>query len=166
MPCMVADYTFSPFKVVWKYIASEFTCAVVGSLSDEYLGGKVVVPDHRLMLIPCNDESEAHYVCGLLNSSISRFTVKSFVIGTQISTYVLEHIAVPQFDAENPIHTCLAALSQQAHQLAAADQPPEGSDPSGGLAAIEAQVDEAAAELWGITDRELREIRRSLEELG
>jgi hypothetical protein len=34
------------------------------------------------------------------------------------------------------------------------------------LAAVEAQVDEAAAELWGITDRELQEIRRSLEELG
>ena len=32
--------------------------------------------------------------------------------------------------------------------------------------AVEAQVDEAAAELWGITDRELQEIQRSLEELG
>jgi hypothetical protein len=31
---------------------------------------------------------------------------------------------------------------------------------------VEAQVDEAAAELWVITDRELREIRRSLGELG
>jgi hypothetical protein len=33
------------------------------------------------------------------------------------------------------------------------------------LAAVEAQVDEAAAELWAITDWELKEIRRSLEEL-
>jgi len=31
---------------------------------------------------------------------------------------------------------------------------------------IESQVDDAAAELWGIADKELREIRRSLEELG
>jgi len=30
----------------------------------------------------------------------------------------------------------------------------------------QAQVDEEAAELWSITDRELKEIRRSLEELG
>jgi hypothetical protein len=37
--------------------------------------------------------------------------------------------------------------SRQARQLAAS-QPPEGSEPSGGLAAIEAQVDEAA-ELCG-----------------
>ena len=55
--------------------------------------------------------------------------------------------------------THLAALSQQAHQLAAAGD-------EAGLAAVEAQVDEAAAELWSITDRELKEIRRSLEELG
>ncbi len=56
----------------------------------------------------------------------------------------------------------IARHSQQAHQLAAADQPPEGSKPSGGLAAIEAQVDEAAAELLGIKDKELKEICRSL----
>ncbi|MDY7041406.1 MAG: hypothetical protein SVX38_11135 [Chloroflexota bacterium] len=30
---------------------------------------------------------------------------------------------------------------------------------------VEAQVNEAAAELWGITDKELQEIHRSLEEL-
>lgn len=53
----------------------------------------------------------------------------------------------------------LAALSQQAHQLAVA-----GDEVS--LAAVEAQVDEAARELWGITDREMKEIRRSLEKLG
>jgi hypothetical protein len=29
-----------------------------------------------------------------------------------------------------------------------------------------AQVDAAAAELWGITDKGLQEIRRSLKELG
>ena len=49
--------------------------------------------------------------------------------------------------------------SQQARQLAAAGD-------EAGLATVEAQVDEAAAELWGLTDRELKEIRRSLEELG
>jgi len=46
---------------------------------------------------------------------------------------------VPQFDAENPIHTYLAALSQQAHQLAAA-----GDE---GLAAVEAQVDDPVVPL-------------------
>lgn len=34
------------------------------------------------------------------------------------------------------------------------------------LAEVEAQVDEAAAELWGITEGELQEIRQSLRKLG
>jgi hypothetical protein len=59
---------------------------------------------------------------------------------------------------DDPIHTRLAALSQQAHQLAA-------SGDEAGLAALEAEVDEAAAELWGLTAKELTEIRRSLEEM-
>lgn len=49
----------------------------------------------------------------------------------------------------------IARHSQQAHQLAAA-----GDEAS--LAAVEAPMDEAVAELWGITDRELKEIERSL----
>jgi hypothetical protein len=78
---------------------------------------------------------------------------------TDITTHILKVIGIPKFDAANPIHTRLAALSQQAHQLAAA-----GDEAS--LAEVEAQVDEAATELWGITDKELKEIQRSLEELG
>jgi len=155
----VAPYTFAPYKVVWREQASTFTVAVVGSKE-----GKVIVPDHKLMLVPFEDEQEAHFVCGALASVIAQLVVKSYVVSVSTSTHVLQHIAVPKFDAENPIHTRLAALSQQAHQLAAT-QPCEGSKPSQGLDAIEAQVDEAAAELWGITEKELREIRRSLAEL-
>jgi len=61
-----------------------------------------------------------------------------------------------------------AVLSQQAHQLATAQTSEvcETSEVSGQLAEVEAQVDEAAAQLWGITEAELQEIRRSLAELG
>ena len=69
------------------------------------------------------------------------------------------HIALPQSDDVNTVHTRLATLSQRAHELAAAGD-------EAGLAAVETQVDQAAAELWGIADKELTEIRRSLEELS
>ena len=82
---------------------------------------------------------------------------------SDITTHILKVIGIPKFDTENPIHTRLAALSQQAHALA---KDPKGLQDPSGLLNIEAQVDEAAAELWGITDRELKEIRRSLAELG
>ena len=149
----VAHYTFAPYKVVWREQASTFTVAVVGSKE-----GKVIVPDHKLMLVPFEDEQEAHYVCGALSSTIAQLVVKSYVVSVSTSTHVLEYIAVPQFDPENPLHARLLALSQRAHKFA------ETGDEAG-LINIETQLDEAAAELWGITDQELEDIQRSLEEL-
>jgi len=154
----VAPYTFAPYKVVWREVAHGLNAAVVSTHPSGRLGDKVIIPDHTLILIPCKSADEAHLVCATLNSAPSRLVVQAYV-ALHPSPHVLQHIAVPQFDAENPTHARLAALSQQAHRLAAAGD-------EIGLEAVEAQVDEAAAELWGITDRELGEIRRSLEELG
>jgi hypothetical protein len=154
----VGGYTFAPYKVVWREVASGINAAVVSDHRDNRLGDKMVIPDHTLVLVPCESADEAHFVCATLNSSPSRLVVQAYV-ALHPSPHVLQYIAVPRFDVSNFIHTRLAALSQQAHELAAA-----GGET--GLADIEAQVDEAAAEVWGITDRELKEIRRSLEELG
>jgi len=155
----VALYTFAPYKVTWKALARQTAVTVVSTLEDEWFDEpKVIIPEHNTIFIPTQLEQEAHYLCAVLNSAISSSVVQSHS-SLFYSASILEHIAIPQFDAENPIHTRLAALSQQAHRLAAAGD-------EAGLAEVEAQVDEAAAELWGLTDRELREIRRSLEELG
>ena len=154
----VALYTFAPYKVVWREVARGINAAVVSTHQSSHLEDKVIIPDHTLILIPCESANEAHFVCATLNSAPSRLVVQAYV-ALHPSPHVLKHIAVPQFDAANHIHTRLAALSQQAHQLAVAGD-------EAGLTEVEAQVDEAAAELWGITARELQEIRRSLEELG
>jgi SAM-dependent methyltransferase len=150
----IGEYTFSPYKMVFRYIASELTCAVIGSSR-----GKVVIPDHKLVLCPFDTELEAHFVCATLNSSLVRFVVGSYSIETQFSTHVLEHIAVPKFDQANPLHCQLAGLSQQAHHAAA----------SGDLVqvqAIEEKIDQLSAQLWKLSDEELREIQESLKELG
>jgi hypothetical protein len=154
----VAPYTFAPYKVVWPEVAHCINATVVSDHQSTHLADKVIVPDHTLILIPCECASEAHFICAALNSAPSHLVVQAYV-ALHPSPHVLQHIALPQFDAENHIHTRLAALSQQAHELATA-----GDEAT--LAQVEAQVDEAAAELWGITDSELKEIRRSLEELG
>jgi len=53
----------------------------------------------------------------------------------------------------------LAALSQQAHEATAAGDAVRVRE-------IEVEIDRLAAELWGLTEEELREIQESLEELG
>ncbi|MCD6290598.1 MAG: hypothetical protein J7M34_08855 [Anaerolineae bacterium] len=85
--------------------------------------------------------------------------MNSYSVGTQFSTHVFDFVAVPSFDANDPSHMRLVCLSHQAHEATAAGDTERVQE-------IEAEIDELAAELWGLTKEELREIRESLEELG
>jgi len=147
----VSENTFAPFKVVWKEQSSEFECAVVSSID-----GKVIVPDHKLMLVPFQGEGEAHYVCSLLNSTVSQFIVQAYTISTQQSTHILENIKIPKYDPKNEMHKELARLSKQCHEKVAAGI---------SVSDLEEQIDELAAELWGLSKEELKEIKDSLEEM-
>ena len=60
------------------------------------------------------------------------------------------------FDPKNELYQGLSRLSKQCHEKAAA-----GIDVND----LEEQIDELAAELWGLTKEELAEIKDSLEEL-
>ena len=150
----VGRYTLSPWKVVWREQASTMTASVVGEVL-----GKLVVPDHKLMLVPCQCEDEANYVCALLNSAITRLLVSSYAIEVSMDPHILEHVGIPRFEEVNPLHQRLAELGGAAHAATAAGETAK-------VAAIEAEVDRAAAQLWGLTDVELLEIRRGLAELN
>jgi SAM-dependent methyltransferase len=149
----VGEYTFKPYKVVWREQASVLTCAVVGKKE-----GKMVIPDHKLMFCAFNNLEETHFVCACLNSSPSQFIVKSYSIETSISTHVLDYVRIPRFDKENSIHVNLAHLSRQAHAKA-------GKDDIDALLKIERQIDALAAELWSLSKTQLKDIQDSLEDL-
>ncbi|MEM1918154.1 MAG: hypothetical protein QW504_05680 [Sulfolobales archaeon] len=171
----IGPYTFAPYKVVWKNIAgaitgkAEFSCAVIGSVSDKYLGIKPIIPNVKLMLIPLNSEDEAYYLSGILNSVITRFIVASYVIETDISTHIVDHIYIPKFDPNNPIHNQISQLSKKAHELAKCIygevKPSYCSglrSPEEELAKVEEQIDILVAELYGIPEDALQDIRRLL----
>src|SRR5205823_4617425 len=103
----VGPYTFAPWKVVWREQTSFLTAAVVKKPK----GRNAVVPDHKLMLCPCESGEEAHYVCALLNSSPAQFIVKSYALETSISTHVLNYVRIPKFDAKDKLHVRLADSS-------------------------------------------------------
>ncbi len=148
----IGHYTFAPFKLVWKEQSSPFQCAVISTHND-----KTIIPDHKLMLVPFDNEKEAHFVCALLNSTFSQFIVQAYTISTQQSTHILSNIKIPKYDDKSRIHLDLANLSKQCHEKTAA-----GIDVSD----LEAQIDELAAELWGLTKDELKEIQESLREMA
>ena len=76
-----------------------------------------------------------------------------------VSMSFVRALAIHHYDAANPTHHQLAALSQEAHAATAAGDAARVQE-------IEAEIDRLAAGLWGLSRQELEEIQRSLEELG
>lgn len=149
----IGDYSFNPWKVVWREQASAMTASVVGEVE-----GKPILPDHKLMLVPCSNVQEAHYVCSLLNSAITRLVVVSYAISIQMDPHILDNVGIPYFDPSNPVHARLADLSAAAHVAAKTGD-------SSRLDGIETEVDREAAKVWGVTDEDLKEIWRNLDEV-
>ena len=150
----VSESTFSPYKVVWKSLANGSQAVVVGT-APVGKERKVIIPEHNTMLVPFQNSNEAHYFCALFNCSITSFLIVAY-ISWFYSTHVLENIAIPKFNSENSIHQDLSNLSKQCHEKTAS-----GID----VTDLEEQIDELAAELWGLTKDELKDIKDSLAEL-
>jgi hypothetical protein len=153
--------TFAPYKVVWKYVAGkisgkgEFSSVVMGPTEDNWLGGKVVIPNEKCIIVPFDNEDEAHYVCAVLNSSVAQLIVMSYTIETQISTHVLKHVHVPRFGPTNPVHIQLSDLSKRAHELAKAGKDEE-------LNEVEREINQIVARLYGISNKGLKEIEKTI----
>ena len=155
----VGDYTFAPTKVVWRYIASEFTCAVIDVATMPNAKTKPIIPETKLVLVPFEDPAEAHFLCAILSSSINRFLVMSYAVNIQIATHVLNHLAVPEFDRSDDTHQRLAELSRQAHNAAKAAD-------TAIVEGIETEIDTLVAKLWGLTPEEAKDVAESLKEIA
>lgn len=152
----IGPYTIKPYKVAWKYVAQDLTCSVFGHENEN--DNKLIIPDCKLMFVGCEKRYEAHYLSALLNSTVSRLLVKSYTIGTQISTHVLDNVAIPEFNNEDETHQHLAKLSIEAHKATKNKE-------TNRLGEIEQNINQTAAAFWGIEDEQLIDINESLDEL-
>lgn len=176
----IGRYTFSPYKVVWKNISgavtgkADFSCAVLGSVKDPYLGEKLVIPNIKLVLVPVDSEEEAHYLAGILNSIPVRAAVASYVVETEISAHVLEYIKIPRYDPGDYLHNKISQLSAKAHRQAEriyikrstgnGEEGPEYSEEP--LEELEREIDLTASEILGISRVELEGLKALLKKLS
>ena len=157
----VGDYTFAPYKVVWTRVAKDISGSVVDSANVVGIS-KPIVPAETAVLVAFEEETEAHYFCSVLNSTPWRYVIVSTAVhgtGGFGSPNVLEKARIPGYHGGNPAHRRLALLSKEAHEATAAGDLTRVQE-------IETEIDQLAAELWGLTEAELREIQESLAELG
>ena len=149
----VSWFTFAPWKVVWREQASAFTAAVA-----ELDGERPIIPDHKLMMVPAQSRTEAHYLCAVLNSAPFALAVASYAVQIQMDTHILDNVAAPLFSERNEVHQRLAELSQRAHGAV-------GSGDEAEARRVDEEVDLLVGRLWELSEDEMAEVRRSLEEL-
>jgi hypothetical protein len=115
--CRVGQYTFSPHKVVWRYIHKHFTCAVLEPIP--WIDGqlKTMIPQEKLMMIPTSSAMEAYYLCALLSSSAICTIVEALMMDSHISTHVIQNLNLPKFCSDNRLQLELASLCQKGHHL-------------------------------------------------
>jgi methylase of polypeptide subunit release factors len=120
----IGNYTFAKYKVLWKRMANDIVASVVSQVKTPF-GYKAVIGTDTTALFATDNESEAHYLCAIINSKPVRDFIKSFSsAGRGFGTpSVMEHVGIPKFDPKNLLHQKLSEISKKCHQLKA-----EGKD--------------------------------------
>jgi methylase of polypeptide subunit release factors len=152
------------YKVVWKRIAGAITGKAISFAStvlEPYKGRPIILND-SLILIPFEKPEEAYYVSGVLNSSIALLAIASYTYELRQETHITQYIRIPKFDQSNPFHQKLSQLSQKAHELAKKYYEQNDLVAQDGLRKVEEEIDKTVAQLYGIDDEELNEIKKCL----
>jgi hypothetical protein len=136
--------TSSNYKVVWQRMSNDIFAAVGSEIKTPY-GYKKIIPLDTTSFFPINSESEAHYLCAIINSKPVRDFIRSFSsAGRGFGTpSVMEHVGIPKFDTKNKIHIKLADLSMECHKLKL-----KGEDRE--IEKLEEEIDELVKKLFNI----------------
>lgn len=160
------------YKVVWKAIAGgisgkavSFASAVVEPTEDKVLGKKKVVLTHSLITISSDNEDEAYYISGVLNSAPVLFVIASYTYEIRMETHITQNVRIDKFDSNNKLHLAISNHSKKAHNLARKYYENDDKSALEELGRVEVEVDNLVAQLYGITEEELEEIKMTLQML-
>ncbi|MBE0516422.1 MAG: hypothetical protein IBX41_03380, partial [Methanophagales archaeon] len=144
----IGEYTFAPYKVVWKRMANDITAVVLYRISTP-IGEKDMIPTDTTSLIPFNGEEEAHYVCTILNSTVVRFFVRSYSSAGRGfgAPSIIKHLRIPKYENSNVNHQKLSSLSKKAHALAKRYYEQNDLQAQEDLKEVEEEIDKMVAEL-------------------
>jgi len=150
----ISSYSFSKYKVGWAYISgnisgkAELRVGLIESNED-----KPVILDQSCMFIPTDDYYEALYILGVLNSSISKLIVASYSIETHIAPNIMNVIRIEKYDKGNTNHMKIVETVKKIIDEISL---------KGDISELKLELDKMVANLYGINQEELDNIRRDL----
>lgn len=138
----ISEESFAKYRVVWKRMASKMVAVVLSRLRTPF-GLKAAISTDTTSFFAVDDEPEAHYLCGILNSKVVDEYIRSFSsAGRGFGTpSVMNNLAIPKFNGNNRIHIKIAEISQKAHDLVV-----KGKE----IEKLQNELNEAGKELWNI----------------
>lgn len=122
----VGEYTYSPYKVLWKEQTGSMSAVVVSTYLNSipnanpklFTRDKIIVVDSKVLMLDVYNEMEAYYVCGIINSPNIIEIVDGYAVSTNRGVDVLKYIAIPKFSQNNELHKRIADISKEIHELA------------------------------------------------
>lgn len=114
----LGDYTWADYKVAWCRLGFKPHFSVISTVDDPDLGEKIVVPGDHYMFIATKHEREAHFLCGLLNSSLYQRCLKDIASEgkASLSKTTVSKLELPEWHETEKSHR-LASLSKEAHEI-------------------------------------------------
>ena len=144
----VGDYSLANWKVGWAEVANEVDAGVIKPKQ-----GKPCLSDHTIIEVALSSEDEAYFVVGVLNSSLFRLGVASYIV-LHPDPHILDSFRVPKFDPSSKLHKEIAAEAQRLSDGAA-----DAVEP------VHPKLDSLCKDLWGVTEQELKGVESAYREL-
>jgi hypothetical protein len=140
----IGPYTVARYKVVWKRMASDIVAAVIGQHKTPF-GYKKIIPTDTTSLFATENEAEAHYLCGVINSKPVREFVRSYSSAGRGfgAPSAMDHIGIPKFDPKNALHTRIGEVSMRLHECQRKGQAER-------IPALESENDRLVSRLFGL----------------
>jgi hypothetical protein len=153
----VSDYTFAKYRVIWARMANDMKSAVVTKFKTPF-GEKEAIGTDTTALISFEVEEEAYFVCGILNSKIIRYYIRSFSSGGRGfgAPSILENISIPQYDIKSKLHVNIAKFARDAHIHTSAAMFEKVTED-------EMKLDKMISELYQINSKELKVIQQQIQ---
>jgi hypothetical protein len=101
----IGPYSFAPYKVAWKALAAGIRAAVLGAS-----GGRPVVPDHNVVLVPFDEPEGAYFLCAVLNSMICTQFADAYTEWFY-SAHLLQNFRAPVYDANGSTRRTCCRIS-------------------------------------------------------
>jgi hypothetical protein len=138
----IGEYSFAHYRVVWKRMANAMSAVVLTAWKTPF-GTKPVIATDTTSLFTAKSTDEAHYLCAIMNSKIVNDFIRSFSSGGRGfgAPSAFGNLAIPPFNAQNRLHSHLAALSKTAH-----NEVERGRD----ITMIAEQIDQEVEKLWNL----------------